>query len=76
MKDILVPDLLLHVCDFFTEYIGAFYVDICQQNKTPKMPKKCQKIYCIKHNLNSNILYDYITHINTYTYKMKQNETK
>ena len=40
--------------------------------KTPKMPK----IYCIKHNLNSNILYDYITHINTYKYIMKQNETK
>ena len=34
------------------------------------------KIYCIKHNLNSNILYDYITHIDTYKYKMKQNETK
>ena len=36
------------------------------KQKMPKMPK----IYCIKHNHNSNILYDYITYIDTYTYKI------
>jgi hypothetical protein len=39
MKDILVPDLLLHVCDFFTEYIGA--VSKNAKNET-KNAKKCQ----------------------------------
>ena len=62
--------IILHILTRI--HIKSTFVNTVNKIKCQKMPK----IYCIKSNLNSNILYDYITHINTYTYEMKQNETK